>query len=149
MTNTKTKKAIDLAQIEDMAGEFATEAEIAADMGFDRTLFHRRKDVREAFLRGKNSAKLSLRHMMFLSAQGGDRTMMIFLAKNELGYRDNPDPLPDDNKVDDTENTLIKAIKSMAKSFAAQGATGDKPFDCPDTDDEAAVSLDESDTETT
>lgn len=81
---------IDLEQVEEMASEFCTQEEIADDMGFERTLFHRRKDVRAAFLRGKNSAKMSLRHMMYNAARSGDRTMMIFLAKNELGYADVP-----------------------------------------------------------
>lgn len=84
------KLEIDLEQVEDMASEFCTQEEIAEDMGFDRIMFHRRKDVRSAFIRGKNSAKMSLRHMMYNAAKGGDKTMMIFLAKNELGYRDQP-----------------------------------------------------------
>ena len=91
---------IDLEQVEEMAAEFCTQDESADDMGFERTLFHRRKDVRSAFLRGKNSAKMSLRHMMYNAARSGDRTMMIFLAKNELGYKDNPDgPGETDDKV--------------------------------------------------
>ena len=87
---------IDLEQVEEMAGEFCTQDEIADDMGFERTLFHRRKDIRAAFLKGKNSAKMSLRHLMYNAARSGDRTMMIFLAKNELGYKDNPDNNGDD-----------------------------------------------------
>ena len=99
----KTPKKIDLAQIEEMSSEFCTQEEISLDMGFDRTLFARRKDVREAFLRGKNTAKMSLRHMLFLSAQNGDKSTMIFLAKNELGYRDNPDLVA----ADDEKPTVI------------------------------------------
>ena len=84
------KKEIDLGQVEDMAAEFCTQEEIATDMGFDRTLFRTRPEVKKAFESGKNSAKMSLRHMMYMTAKSGDRTMMIFLAKNELNYRDNP-----------------------------------------------------------
>lgn len=73
-----------------MASEFCTQDEIAEDMGFERTLFNRRPEIGEAFQRGKNSAKMSLRHMMYNAARSGDRTMMIFLAKNELGYADVP-----------------------------------------------------------
>ena len=87
---TKPKKQVDLEQVEDMASEFCTQEEIADDMGFERTLFHTREDIKAAFQRGKNSAKMSLRHMMYNAARGGDRTMMIFLAKNELGYADAP-----------------------------------------------------------
>ena len=86
----KTKKKIDLAQVEEMAAEFCTQEEIADDMGFERTLFRTRPDVSAAFLRGKNNAKTSLRHMMWNMARSGDRTMAIFLAKNELGYADAP-----------------------------------------------------------
>ena len=94
------KLNIDLEQVEEMASEFCTQEEIAEDMGFDRTVFHRRKDVRSAFIRGKNGAKMSLRHMMYNAARSGDRTMMIFLAKNELGYKDNPEQeTPDEDKV--------------------------------------------------
>lgn len=98
-----SKKEIDLDQVEEMAGEFCTQAEIAMDIGFERKLFQRRQDVKEAFNRGNNSAKTSLRHMMFLAARGGDRTMMVFLAKNELGYRDNPEPK-------DEERDKVKVI---------------------------------------
>ena len=86
----KTRKKIDLTQVEDMAAEFCTQEEIADDMGFERTLFRTRVDVSAAFERGKNTANMSLRHMMYNAARGGDRTMMIFLAKNELGYADAP-----------------------------------------------------------
>lgn len=79
-----------------MASEFCTQEEIAQDMGFDRRTFHNRPDVLAAFQNGKNVAKMSLRHMMFNAAKGGDRTMMIFLAKNELGYKDNPEPVQEE-----------------------------------------------------
>ena len=97
------KLQIDLEQVEEMAGEFCTQEEIADDMGFDRTVFHRRKDVRSAFFRGKNTAKMSLRHMMYNCARAGDRTMMIFLAKNELGYKDNPEP----ERVEEDKVTVV------------------------------------------
>lgn len=87
---TKPKKKIDLEQVEEMAAEFCTQEEIADDMGFERTLFRTRDEVKAAFERGKNSAKMSLRHLMYNAARSGDRTMMIFLAKNELGYADAP-----------------------------------------------------------
>lgn len=105
----KTKKVIDLEQVEDMASEFCTQEEIARDMGFERTLFNRRKDVAEAFTRGKNTAKMSLRHMMYNAARGGDRAVMIFLAKNELGYRDNPDRAADESK----DNELLSSINDV------------------------------------
>ena len=80
-----------------MAAEFCTQEEIAQDMGFDRTTFQNRPDVLAAFRNGKNMAKMPLRHMMYNQAKSGDRTMMIFLAKNELGYKDNPEPMDEGN----------------------------------------------------
>ena len=107
----RTKMKIDLEQVEDMAAEFCTQEEIAEDMGFDRTIFHRREDVRAAFLRGKNAAKISLRHMMYMAAKQGDKTMMIFLSKNELGYQDKPEPK---DAKDDTVEKSNKQIMSLA-----------------------------------
>lgn len=86
------KLDIDLTQVEEMAEEFCTQEEIANDMDLDRNVFYRRKDVLAAFQRGKNTARMSLRHMMYNAAKSGNTTMMVFLAKNELGYRDNPEP---------------------------------------------------------
>ena len=102
---TKPKKKVDLEQVEEMAAEFCTQEEIADDMGFERRLFHTREDIKAAFERGKNNAKMSLRHMMYNAARSGDRTMMIFLAKNELGYADAP-------KVD-TNNLEKKDIEDL------------------------------------
>lgn len=107
----KTPKKIDLEQVEDMAAEFCTQDEIAEDMGFNRSLFTRRKDVRTAFLRGNNAARTSLRHMMFNSAKSGDRAVMIFLAKNELGYRDNPIPVTIENEREGKLADLINGLK--------------------------------------
>ena len=102
---TKPKKKVDLEQVEEMAAEFCTQEEIADDMGFERRLFHTREDIKAAFERGKNNAKMSLRHMMYNAARSGDRTMMIFLAKNELGYADAPKA--------DTNNLEKKDIEDL------------------------------------
>lgn len=108
----KTPKDIDLEQVEEMAAEFCTQDEIAEDMGFNRSLFTRRKDVRSAFFKGYNAAKTSLRHMMYSAARQGDRTTMIFLAKNELGYRDNPAPLIIENNQDNKpKDNLLQVLK--------------------------------------
>ena len=107
------KLKIDLDQVEEMAAEFCTQEEIAEDMGFPRVTFHRRKDVHAAFLRGKNTAKMSLRHMMWNSARSGDRTMMIFLAKNELGYQDKPEPKETDDKIVEQTNKQIVSLADL------------------------------------
>lgn len=109
----RPKKEIDLALVEEMAEEFCTQEEIAMDMGFERTVFHRRKDVQDAFLRGKNTAKMSLRHLMWNAAKSGDKTMMIFLSKNELGYQDKPEPKEADDKVVEKTNKQIESLANL------------------------------------
>lgn len=118
----KPLKKVDLEQVEDMAAEFCTQEEIANDMGFERTLFHTRPDIKAAFHRGKNSAKMSLRHMMYNAARSGDRTMMIFLAKNELGYADAPKNDPANFDLRDIEdlNPLAKLIDGPENGEAPQ-----------------------------
>lgn len=109
----RPQKEIDLLQVEEMAEEFCTQEEIATDMGFERTMFHRRKDVQAAFLRGKNTARMSLRHMMWNCAKSGDRSIMMFLAKNELGYQDKPEPKEADDKVVEKANQQIMSLADM------------------------------------
>lgn len=109
----RPRREIDLEQVEDMASEFCTQEEIARDMGFERTMFHRRKELGEAFERGKNTAKMSLRHMMWNAARSGDRVMMLFLAKNELGYRDNPEPKEADDKVVENSNKQMVSLANL------------------------------------
>lgn len=88
----RAKKPIDLQQVEEMSSEFCTQDEIASDMGFSTDLFTTREDVREAFTKGKNQAKMSVRHQLFNHMMSGNLTAAMFLAKHELGYRDNVDP---------------------------------------------------------
>ena len=109
----RPKKEIDLELVEEMAEEFCTQDEIAMDMGFERTLFHRRKDVQAAFARGKNTAKMSLRHLMWNAAKSGDKTMMIFLSKNELGYQDRPEPKETDDHTVEKANKQIIALADL------------------------------------
>ena len=115
----RKKSIIDLEQVEDMASEFCTQDEIARDMGFERTMFRNRDDVLAAFERGKNAAKMSLRHMMFNAARLGDRTMMIFLAKNELGYADAPKADPANIDKRDVED-----LSPLADLLNGKEATG-------------------------
>lgn len=129
----RTKKMVDLEQVEDMASEFCTQEEIATDMGFDATLFKRREDVRAAFLRGKNAAKISLRHMMYLAAKQGDKTMMIFLSKNELGYQDRPEPKEANDTTVAKANKQIESLANLINNPAPErtlemieGGTNDK-----------------------
>lgn len=109
----RPRKQIDLEQVEEMAAEFCTQEEISQDMEFERTLFHRRDDVRQAFLKGINQARISLRHMLFKAAQSGDRAVLIFLAKNELGYSDNPEGLKLDREKLEFEKSQDEMLSNV------------------------------------
>lgn len=91
------KSEIDLPKVETMAARFCKNDEIARELGFDREEFSKRKDVQAAFERGRNAAKIAVRSLLFDVAGSGDRQAIIFLAKNELGYRDYP---PDASPVE-------------------------------------------------
>lgn len=119
------KIKVDLEQVEEMAAEFCTQEEIATDMGFQRDLFRKRSEIMDAFNRGKNAAKTSLRSMMFRAAKGGDRTMMIFLAKNELGYADVP------KQENNIEKKDIEDLSPLADLL-----NGKEPEQTPETQEE-------------
>ena len=68
-------------------------------MGFCVDLFLTRQDVREAYKRGMLSAGVSLRHYQFMQAKSGNTTMLIWLGKQYLGQRDEPDGADDTGPV--------------------------------------------------
>lgn len=94
----RNKADIDLGQVELMASRFCKNDEIAKRLDFDPAVYKKRSDVDQAFEKGRNAACIGLRTMLYDAASSGDRQAIIFLAKNELGYRDYP---PDADGRDD------------------------------------------------
>lgn len=92
----RPKKIIDLEQIREMASEFCTQEEISRDMGFSRSLFLRRKDIKDAYESGMLSGRASLRHYQFLLARSGNYQMLIWLGKQ---YLDQKEPINKDEAV--------------------------------------------------
>ena len=84
----RRKKEIDLEKLENMASFACTQEEIAKEMGFERTLFTTRKDVKEAYANGFNKAKTRLRVAQFKAATAGNTTMMIWLGRQYLGQKE-------------------------------------------------------------
>lgn len=83
----RPKKPIDSEQVYKLAEIHCTNEEIASicKCSVD-TLERRFADVIKS---GKNSAKASLRRLMWSSAKNGSVPMQIWLSKNLLGYADN------------------------------------------------------------
>jgi hypothetical protein len=52
----------------------------------------------DIYKKKSSRGKISLRRKMFETAMDGNVTMQIFLSKQLLGYRDNPDPVQDTHK---------------------------------------------------
>ena len=87
----RKKKEVDLEKVENMASFACTQEEIAVECGFERTLFHTRKDVREAYTNGFNKAKTRLRVAMFKAATAGNTSMQVWLSKQYLGMKESFD----------------------------------------------------------
>jgi hypothetical protein len=83
--------AIDPYHVELLASCLCTKAEIALKLGCSDDTIARRFSAE--FERGRATAKCSLRALQMRACIKGRDSVLIFLGKNELGQRDNLDPL--------------------------------------------------------
>lgn len=85
-------KPIDLELLEELAALQCTHAEIASVLKVGRsTLLERMKnepEIRDAYERGRESGKVSLRRLQWNSAKQGNVTMQIWLGKQYAGQSD-------------------------------------------------------------
>ncbi len=80
------KKVLDKKLIHDLAMIHCTKKEIATICGCSiETLYANYSDVLQ---KGDDEGKKSLKRMMHEKAMKGDTTMLIWLSKQRLGYRD-------------------------------------------------------------
>ena len=86
----RPKAVIDYNQVEKLARMFCTLNEICDVLGYAKTTCLKQPGFREAFKRGRETGKCSLRRAQYLKAtKQRDSTMQIWLGKNVLGQRDN------------------------------------------------------------
>jgi hypothetical protein len=105
------RAVIDLAQLEALAAIGCSVDEMAAVMGVSSRTLERRPDCVAARKKGELQGNMSLKRTMWRSANGTldpddvagiargtqryliapDRTMQIWVSKNRLGWRDQPD----------------------------------------------------------
>jgi hypothetical protein len=83
---------IDLTEVRKLAQMQCTDSEMAAWFNLTRQAFSIRlqksAELRECVDRGRESGKASLRRMQWQAAEGGDRTMLVWLGKQYLGQSD-------------------------------------------------------------
>lgn len=91
----RPRKTIDLEQLQKLAELACTTSEAAAFLGVSRSTlserFVRDPAAVEAWEKGKAQAKISLRRIQFRLAEKS-AAMAIFLGKQLLGQRDDPQP---------------------------------------------------------
>ena len=84
--------SIDMEQLERVCGLQCTHEEVAALFGVTVRTIERRCQREPAFAdvmkRGRAKGRISVRRELFQQAAKGNAQALIFLAKNELGYRD-------------------------------------------------------------
>jgi len=100
-------KQVDLKLVEDLAGLFCTQAEVCKIVQISERTLRGRADVAEAFKKGSENGKVSLRRMQFKLAEKSP-AMAIFLGKQYLGQHDEK-KLGDSDPVDFSE--LADAIR--------------------------------------
>ncbi|MGJ1078770.1 hypothetical protein ACR77U_12065 [Enterococcus faecium] len=104
---TKPKIQIDLAEVERLASEGKTQAQIAACLGISETTFYGRKrenaDFEEAIKKGQESATDQVENVVFKEAIGGNMTAAIFWLKCRR-----PDRWSDRQKLDLTSSTPVQ-----------------------------------------
>ena len=89
----RPKKIIDYVVVKDMAEKFCTQAEIADRLGLSVRTLQRDVEFCRVFKNGLNVSKESLRAKQFQIALKGNTTMLIWLGKNYLYQREDPDAI--------------------------------------------------------
>ena len=88
-------RVIDYDQVERLAMIQCPDSEIAYVIGFTPEGFCKRKqsdpELVQRLEKGKEGGRASLRRMQFKAAEGGDKTMLVWLGKQYLGQRDKQD----------------------------------------------------------
>lgn len=105
ITMARPRKKIDMQEVEKLASEGCTVAEIAAHFGVHQSTLYRRKKFKETYERGLEKCKMSVRRALYKKGvESGDTKALIFLAKNMLGMSDNP------QQQDTSQEQVIRVV---------------------------------------
>lgn len=91
----RPKTEIDLKQAYQLGKIDCTLDECAAILSVPMSTLSTHKEFSEAYKSGKAEAKRSLRRKLWDHVEAGNVPVAIFLSKNLLGYRDNPEQTVD------------------------------------------------------
>ncbi len=113
----RPKLNIDLDDVRELAAEGNTQEDIADLLGFSRSTFRTRKDVKDAYNDGMADLRSSLRHWQVLAAKNGDTKMLIWLGKNLLKQKDVVPDEPVAEKESLYEDELSKSLRELAEGL--------------------------------
>jgi uncharacterized protein (DUF305 family) len=119
----RPKTPIDIQQLEKLAAVGCQESEMAWFFGMHPVSFSKRKTkkMQEAIDKGRNNGKTALRRKQFELAMAGDRTMLVWLGKQELGQSD--------KRHIEQEVTHHKSVVEMSDEELAQVISNDTTSD--------------------
>lgn len=84
----RPKIEVDLEEVVELAAEGCTTKEIAAALGISPGTLFGRKDIKDAYDRGREMLGVNIRHWQILAAKNGNVQMLIWLGKQYLGQTD-------------------------------------------------------------
>lgn len=94
----RKKIVIDYVTVEKLASIQCTQEEISTFLGISVRTLQRDEEFCRIYKKGMENGKMSLRRMQFKLAEKNS-SMAIFLGKQYLGQKDNPDENGKDNKI--------------------------------------------------
>lgn len=84
----RPKIDIDLDDVTELAAEGNRCEDIAAVLGFSKATLFGRKDIREAYDKGRAQLAVNLRHWQIECAKSGNPQMLMWLGRQYLDQRD-------------------------------------------------------------
>lgn len=85
----RPRKVIDYDRVYRYGKIHCTISEIASIMDLDDTTLTKDKHFMDVYKKGMDKGKKSLRRIMYDLAREGNVTMLVWLSKNLMGFRDN------------------------------------------------------------
>jgi len=122
----RPRVVFDLRQVEDLGKIQSTHAELAAVLGVSVDTVERRlrddSEFREAYQKGLEHGKSSLRRIQWKAALGGNTTMQIWLGKQYLGQQDRRVTEVETREVERWKERLETAPHDVLEWLAQAGA---------------------------
>lgn len=113
-------------KVRELASFYCTNREIAAFFGISEKVLA--KHFAEEIATGRDSGAASLRRMQFEAAKKGSTAMLIWLGKQILGQRDDPEPM---GGTDDERETIREVFREMVSSTMGSSPGRERPPELP------------------